>query len=238
MGTNSGIEYVQHSWGPWYGCQPESEGCKNCYAKREMKRWGFDPFVVTRASISSFRKPLSAEWVVGDRVFVCPWSDFFHQEADRWRPEAWQIIKQRMDLAFLIVTKRPDFVLARLPESWGNGWPNVWIIASTEDQQWFNYRMCSLQRVLVGVRGISFEPALGPIRLGKFAQFLDWVVAGCESGPNRRPAEIQWFRDLRDQCVERGIPFYLKQMEVDGQIVHNPELDGKIWNQLPTPRVR
>jgi len=142
-----------------------------------------------------------------------------------------------MDLSFLIVTKRPDYIPSRLPESWGRGWPNVWFIATAENQHWFNYRMCALRRVLAAVRGISFEPALEPIEMGKFAQHVDWVVAGCESGPNRRRAETQWFRDLRDQCVERGIPFYLKQMEVDGKVVKMPKLDGKIWDQLPTPRV-
>ena len=237
MGTNSGIEYVHHSWGPWRGCQPVSEGCKNCYAQLAMKRYGHEPHVVTRAADATFQAPLSPKWKAGERVFGCPWSDFFHHQADHWRPEAWQIIKQRMDLSFLIVTKHPDYIPSRLPESWGRGWPNVWLIATTENQHWFNYRMCALRRVLAAVRGISFEPALEPIEMGKFAQHVDWVVAGCESGPNRRRAETQWFRDLRDQCVERGIPFYLKQMEVDGKVVKMPKLDGKIWDQLPTPRV-
>lgn len=62
---------------------------------------------------------------------------------------------------------------------------------------------------------------------------LDWVIAGCESGPNRRPAQIEWFRDLKNQCVDAGVPYFLKQMEIEGQIVKMPFIDGAIWNQMP-----
>lgn len=62
---------------------------------------------------------------------------------------------------------------------------------------------------------------------------LSWIIAGCESGPQRRPAEIQWFRDIRDQCQMAGVPFFLKQMEIDGKVVHRPILDGKLWEEWP-----
>lgn len=62
---------------------------------------------------------------------------------------------------------------------------------------------------------------------------IDWVIAGCESGPGARPANIDWFRSLRDQCVAADVPFFLKQMVVDGKITKLPLLDGQRWEQRP-----
>lgn len=62
---------------------------------------------------------------------------------------------------------------------------------------------------------------------------IDWVICGSESGPNRRPANIEWIRSLENQCVAAGVPFFLKQMEVGGRLVKMPKLDGQIWNQMP-----
>ena len=70
-----------------------------------------------------------------------------------------------------------------------------------------------------------------------FNQHLHWVIAGCESGPGRRPADIKWFRSVRDQCRDAGVPFFLKQMEIDGAIDHMPELDGRVWDQVPEEAV-
>jgi protein gp37 len=68
---------------------------------------------------------------------------------------------------------------------------------------------------------------------GVGAPRIDWVIAGCESGPKARPAELDWFRSLRDQCVDAGVPFFLKQMVVDGKLTKMPELDGRVWDELP-----
>jgi protein gp37 len=62
---------------------------------------------------------------------------------------------------------------------------------------------------------------------------VDWVICGSETGPNRREACIEWIGDLCDQCEHAGVPFFLKQMEINGRMVKMPELDGKIWAQFP-----
>ena len=62
---------------------------------------------------------------------------------------------------------------------------------------------------------------------------LDWVICGSESGPNHRKTKIEWIRDLREQCISANVPFFLKQMEINGRMVKMPELDGKIWAQFP-----
>jgi protein gp37 len=82
---------------------------------------------------------------------------------------------------------------------------------------------------------LSMEGAMwGSDEWEQTAPGIDQVIAGCESGPHARPAEIDWFRSLRDQCVAAGIPFFLKQMMVGGKLVHMPELDGVRWDQYPS----
>ncbi len=66
------------------------------------------------------------------------------------------------------------------------------------------------------------------------ASDLDWIIAGCESGPNARPAYTNWFRSVRDQCQVAGVPFFLKQMQApNGKLMKMPLLDGQEWKQFP-----
>jgi protein gp37 len=62
---------------------------------------------------------------------------------------------------------------------------------------------------------------------------LDWIVVGSESGPRRRPTDIEWVREIRDQCVRAGVPFFLKQLHVNGKKVSVPEIDGRAWAEYP-----
>lgn len=124
--------------------------------------------------------------------------------------------------------------------------PNIWLGVTTENQQRWDERKFFLD-IPAAKHFISYEPALGPLDLGPdLKNRIDLVIAGCESGSNRRPAKTEWFRDLKDQCVEAGIPYFLKQMEMITElpskkwgimtklnIVKMPFLDGEIWNQMP-----
>jgi len=62
---------------------------------------------------------------------------------------------------------------------------------------------------------------------------IDWVIAGCESGPRARPMNYEWVAELRDDCEAADVPFFLKQMMVDGKLIKMPELDGKVWAEFP-----
>ncbi len=114
MGLQSHIQWTDATWNPWQGCTKISAGCAHCYMFSEMKRYGKEGSVVVRSAPATFRLPLKktrgGAWAIpsGSRVFTCSWSDFFHELADAWRPEAWAIIKQRPDLIFQILTKRPE----------------------------------------------------------------------------------------------------------------------------------
>jgi protein gp37 len=251
MGTNTAIPWAHHSWNPWQGCHKVSPGCLHCYMEREKIRYGQDPGLVVRSSPQTFRQPIAKHldgtwhWKDGERVFACSWSDFFHEAADPWRADAWELIRRRPGLTFLLLTKRPERIRACLPPDWGegplSGYRNVWLGFTAEDQPRFDERWPHLAELALqgGQTFVSLEPLLGPVELeftGECAWVLDWVIAGCESGPNRtpgRPAELDWFRSLRDQCQEASVPFFLKQAELDGRLVTAPALDGRQWLEVP-----
>lgn len=114
--------------------------------------------------------------------------------------------------------------------------PNVWLGVSAENQAAADERIPELLRTPAAVRWLSCEPLLGVIDLRRWfplvfhrgihgnadgsafkipaeggGRGLDWIVAGCESGPGARPADVEWFRELRDQCATAGVAFFLKQ---------------------------
>lgn len=236
MATQTGIEWTDSTWNPFQGCKKVSPGCKNCYMYRDKKRYGQDPSKVVRSSSVTFNAPLKKR-DFGPLVFVCSWSDFFIEEADPWRDEAWEIIR-KTPYTYQILTKRIENVPDRLPPDWGNGWPNVWLGVSVEDSDYY-WRVEQLTDIPAALRFISYEPALGPI---SFAPWLasgeiHWVISGGESGYHPRPAELDWFRCIRDECKRHKVPYFHKQHGGSKRINGawgGRELDGKIWSQIPT----
>jgi len=116
---------------------------------------------------------------------------------------------------------------------------NVWVGVSAEDQARTNERMPLLLDAKVATRIVCCEPLLRPVDLNAGAhnglEGIGWVIAGCEKIGQQpgRPAELDWFRWLRDQCVESRVPFFLKQAVIGGRVVGTPELDGRQWTQVP-----
>lgn len=129
--------------------------------------------------------------------------------------------------------------------------PNVWLGVSVENQQAADERIPYLLQTPAAVRFVSVEPMFGPLswlkhylpckipcpryeRDGKLVVAdLDWVICGCESGTGARPFDMDWARDLRDQCQNANVPFFFKQGRVGGKLVKMPELDGQVWNEFP-----
>lgn len=183
MGEVTGIQWTKKTWNPWQGCQKVSPGCDNCYMFRDKKRYGQDPETVVRSKPPTFNAPLkwnreAHEAGRVDHVFVASWADFFSREADDWRADAWEIIRQCDSLIFQVLTKRHARIAANLPADWGAGYPNVWLGVSAEDQEWADRRIPALLAVPAAVRFVSYEPALGPV------DFMDYLPepAGRPSG--------------------------------------------------------
>jgi protein gp37 len=205
------IAWTDATWNPWYGCTKVSPGCDNCYMFREMRQYGRDPEAVTRSK-TKFSDPL--KWKEPRRVFTCSWSDWFHKGADAWRAEAWAIIKSTPQHTYQILTKRPGRIARHLPADWGEGYPNVWLGVSVENQEHV-FRVGQLSSVPAKVRFISAEPLLGPLDLDHYLErrLVDWVIVGGESGPDRvrRDMPLEWANEIRLACQRAGVAFFFKQ---------------------------
>ena len=231
MGETTGIAWASRTWNWAQGCRKKSPGCKHCFMYREKARYKQDPTKVVRSAPPTFNAPL--KWqreaqVTRTRslVFTGSWFDFFEAEADPWRGEAWDIIRRCPDLTFQVLTKNAERIADHLPADWGDGWPNVWLGVSVEDQEWADRRVPHLLRIPARVRFLSVEPQLGPIefsdmtrradavsQLGKKALTgIHWVIVGGESGPHARPFDLAWARSIRDQCRAAEVAFFAKQL--------------------------
>ena len=124
-------------WNPWHGCRKISPGCANCYMYTLDKQRGKDGAAIYRTA--NFAYPLqkdrygSYKVKSGEFIRVCMTSDFFLEEADKWRDEAWEIMRQRPDVIFYLLTKRPERVADCLPRDFGNGWENIWFNVTCEN---------------------------------------------------------------------------------------------------------
>lgn len=237
---NSKIEWTHHTFNTWIGCTRVSPGCVNCYAETMMAdrykkvKWG-PQGERKRTSADYWRQPL--KWnreaaAAGERrrVFCASLADVFEVKADQyedmesWRRELFSLIAMTPHLDWLILTKRPDVALVMVPAKWLSGWPtNVWIGTSVENQEYADKRIPELLKIPAAVRFLSVEPLLATVDLRPYLQMqwlgfgeeqamVDWVIVGGESGHDARPMHPDWARSVRDQCVDAGVPFFMKQM--------------------------
>lgn len=233
MTVNSGIEWTDNTYNPWMGCLKVSPGCAQCYMYRDQQRYGNDPKVIRRAAPATFNAPL--KWREPAKVFTCSWSDFFIEQADEWRDDAWSIIKRTPHLTYQILTKRPQNIHDRLPDDWESGYPNVWLGVSVETPKYL-WRIVALEEIPVRVRFVSYEPALMFVDFTPYTPVIQWIISGGESGYTPRPAQAQWFRDLHETCVKYGIAHFHKQNGGRKKIEHSwggCKIDGMEYKEFP-----
>ena len=240
MGENSKIEWTDHTFNPWIGCQKVSAGCDHCYAETQnnFRKWNggeWGPHAPRkRTSPGYWKQPrlwaMQARTANGrPRVFCASLADVFDNQAPEGaRADLWALIRATPELDWLLLTKRPENIAAMLPVDWRHGYPNVWLGATCEDQVAYNRRWPLLREVPARVRFISYEPALGPLdistaRMWSIKPSLHWLICGGESGPSARPMNPQWARDIRGQCADGGIAFLHKQ---NGEWVSVSEVEG------------
>ena len=219
---NSKIEWTDHTFNPWIGCQAVSPGCDFCYAEELMANryqrvvWG-PHGERQRTSPGNWREPL--KWAAKargalrrPRVFCASLADVFDNQArEHWRADLWDLIMVTPELDWLLLTKRPENI-PEMTRRWSEeGWPaNVWLGVSAENQETFDRRAPKLLAIPARVHFLSLEPLLGPISLGGASRF-SWVIVGGESGAKARPMHLDWARDLREQCLDQPTPFLFKQ---------------------------
>ncbi len=146
-------------------------------------------------------------------VYTCMTSDFFIKEADQWRPEAWQMMKQRSDLSFVIITKRIDRFMECIPSDWGEGYENVTIMCTCENQNRADYRLPIFLDAPIRHKAIIHEPMLESINIEKYLATgqIEQVICGGESGDNARVCDFAWILETMEQCVKYDVSFRFKQ---------------------------
>lgn len=221
MAETSKIQWTEATWNPWHGCKKVSEGCKYCYMYRDKERYGQDPTNVMRSK-ANFKNPL--KWKEPKIIFTCSWSDWFVEEADEWRDEAWKVIKDTPQHTYQILTKRPERILEHLPNDWGEGYPNVWLGVSVENSK-TEHRIYELMNIPATIRFLSIEPMIGPVELYEdnmgsslqFGHLIHWVIVGGESGNDTgkylyRPCQLNWIDSIIKQSRGVGVPVFVKQL--------------------------
>lgn len=257
MARDTAIEWCDHTFNPWVGCTKISPACDNCYAERWSKRAGEPELWQGARRVTgrqNWKQPLrwDAEATGPTFVFCASLADVFDNQVEpAWRDDLWRLVDATRKLTWLLLTKRPQNIAGMLPSWWGDGPAHVWLGTTAENQAEADRRIPSLLELPAKVRFLSCEPLLGPINAAEYygepQEFswlstksppfgrarIDWVIAGGESGPGARPSHPDWFRGLRDQCAEAGVPFFFKQwgeMHPHGQKL----ADGSI-NALGNP---
>ena len=227
MAERSAIEWTDSTWNPVTGCTKVSPGCKHCYAERITERFG-QKFTDVRVRPARLTLPL--RWRRPRRIFVNSMSDMFHEEVSvAFIEEVFAVMGYAHWHTFQVLTKRAKRlakIAARLVWS-----PNVWQGVSVENAQ-YTWRVTCLQEVPAAVRFLSVEPLLGPIPQLPL-DGIHWVIVGGESGPQHRSMDPEWVRDIRDQCLTAGVPFFFKQWGGSTPKAGGRLLDGREWNEIP-----
>lgn len=254
----TGIEWTDRSWNPSTGCDKISAGCKFCYAETLSKRLhamnnpryrnGFD----LTLHHDKVREPV--RWrTPGEWVFVNSMSDLLHVDVpDDFILDVVDTMALRAPwLRYQWLTKRHQRwpkVSALIMHRLGS-WPrNVLPGVSVENKR-------ALERIdrlgEVGddhtVRKLSVEPLLESLCDGDVvglaqrltANRIGWVITGGEAGFSARPADLDWFREVRDACQIAGVPFFHKQhggRGVTKEVKRGGKLaalDGVLWHEMP-----
>jgi protein gp37 len=235
VADGSRIEWTSATWNPVTGCDRVSPGCAHCYALTFAERWrgvpghpyeqGFD------LKLWPQRLTIPLTWKRPRFIFVNSMSDLFHEAIPfEFVCDVFRTMKQANWHTFQILTKRAERLaeLARLLD-----WPaNVWMGVSIENRR-FVERADLLRKVPAEVRFISAEPLLGPLE-GLDLTGIGWLIAGGESGPRHRPVRVEWLRELRDQCLRDGVPFFFKQWGGATSKAGGRILDNQEWSEMPS----
>lgn len=220
-----------YTYNPWIGCTKKDEGCLNCYAETFSDRfmggnlWG----------VTANRK----KTVDQNILKVCGWNrrakkennhpllfcaslaDVFedHPQLDDWRKELFHTIDLNRELVWLLLTKRPENVLSMVQRATGRayqGWfvemKHVWIGCTASTQERLEERAEYMRQIPAIVRFVSHEPGLEALQLKDHADWIDWFITGGESGAKCRPYQVEWAREMLQECQSLDIPFFMKQL--------------------------
>jgi protein gp37 len=238
------IEWCDATWNPMSGCSKISDGCKFCFAERMAHRL---QAMGTKGYEKGFEVTLHPErlkepwhWKKPRRVFVCSMGDLFHDDVPESfiidvisYAEQYSTWLRGSESTFIFLTKRPE----RMADIWKKMFSSkspirpesLWFGVSISNQKDADRWITIILQIPAAKRLVSVEPMLENINLGYYLRGgfrsslppIDWVIAGCESGPHRRPFDLDWARDLRDQCKAAQVAFFIKQLNIAGKVSHD-----------------
>ena len=166
------------------------------------------------------------------RIFTSSNTDYFIEDADEWRDEAWDIIRRTPYHTYQILTKRPERIQECLPDDWcEENYSHVWLGVTVENQEMVK-RIHELAKIKCELRWVSFEPLLSPIYLTKDElDSIHWAVIGGESGNltgkyRFRKTELDWYLSLMYQIRDSQTPLFFKQL---GSWYHHNQFYLKDW---------
>ena len=144
-------------------------------------------------------------------VYTCFSTDFLLQEADGWREECWKMIRQRADCTFLVLTKRIERFMECIPEDWDDGYENVVVCCTIENQENADRKLPVFQTLPIKHKCITAQPLIGPIDLEKYLDHIELVVVGGESDRDARVLDYDWVLNSREQCIRKHVSFEFRQ---------------------------
>jgi protein gp37 len=202
-------------WNPWRGCRRYSEGCQYCYIHKGDNKRGVDTSTIIRTDNfdAPIQKRKSGDYKIksGQMVYLCFSTDFLIEDADEWRSECWAMIRERSDLNFLFLTKRIERFMNCIPENWGDGYDNVIIGCTVENQRQADYRWSIFANLPIKYKNIICQPLLGSLDIEKYLHDVELVVVGGESDRDARPLYYDWVLDIREQCKRQNVHFEFRQ---------------------------
>jgi protein gp37 len=240
------IPYLTHTWNPFaMRCTPCSPGCANCWHLKLCARFKNNPIFLpeVRAAYAGGKLVLLKDELEAPLrkkkpavIGVQFMGDLFHEDIDiEMLSHIFDTMNQCPQHDFVILTKRLDNALRMMWGKHNGGWryfgendfhKNIIFGGSCSTQEDLDKNVPVLLRIPAAKRIISIEPLLEEIDLGNsfysHLMNIDWVVVGCESGPKRRPCKIEWVRSIVKQCKAAGVKVFVKQLNINGKVSHNP----------------
>ena len=238
MADNSAIEWTDATWNPVTGCTKIGPGCDHCYAERFAERFrgvpghpyeqGFD------LTLRPERLSQPARWRRRRMIFVNSMSDLFHKNVpDTYVDLVFEAMETTDRHIYQVLTKRSSRLASYVNRRYlrSSAPEHIWLGVSVEDRQRAK-RIAHLQRANATVRFLSIEPLLGPIGPVDLTG-ISWVIVGGESGPGARPMDVNWAREMRDQCADQEVAFFFKQWGGATSKANGRVLDGELHDGFP-----
>lgn len=219
-------------WNPWRGCHKCSEGCRFCYIHKGDAKHGVDTNKIVKTAkitlpIEKYKRGEHAgEYKIksGETVYLCFSSDFLLEDADEWRMECWGIIAQRPDLNFFFLTKRIERFAECMPPDWKDGYANVTVGCTVENQKMADYRLAIFDTLPIRHKNIICQPLIENIDIEDHLKDVELVLVGGESDRNARILDYDWVLSIRSQCMRHQVNFVFRQcgsnFTKDGLLYH------------------